>query len=219
MGIRGFERRLERMVEGTFSRVFRSGLKPVELGRRLVREMDANRSVGVTGERVSPNHFVIELSPGDMEQFGDVSESLRRELADAAREHARDEHYSFLGPVSVDLVVSDRLKTGNFRIAAGLREGKGGVAPGSLVLPDGQRVVLGEAIVSVGRLSECTLVLEDTNVSRNHAEIRPHGTGFKLIDLGSTNGSKVNGERVAERQLHDGDLLEFGSIGIRFEAS
>jgi hypothetical protein len=219
VGIRGFERRLERLVEGTFSRVFRSGLKPVELGRRLVREMDTNRSVGVSGERVSPNYFIFELAPGDMEQFSDVGESLRRELADAAREHARDEGYTFLGPVAVDIVVSERLMTGNFRVTAGLREGEGGVAPGSLVLPDGHRMVLGEAIVSVGRLSDCTLVLEDTNVSRNHAEIRPHGTGFKLIDLGSTNGSRVNGERVAERQLRDGDLLEFGSIGIRFEAS
>ena len=219
VGIRGFERQLERMVEGTFARVFRSGLRPVELGRRLVREMDTNRSVGVNGERVAPNHFTFELAQEDADRFADMTESLRRELADAAREHARDEDYSFLGPVGVDFVVEPRLKTGNFRVAAGLREGEGGVAPGSLVLPDGERVVLGEAIVAVGRLSDATLVLEDPNVSRNHAEIRPHGTGFKLVDLGSTNGTLVNGERVGERQLRDGDLIEFGSIAIRFEAS
>lgn len=219
VGIRGFERRVERLVEGTFARVFRSGLKPVELGRRLVREMDANRSVGVNGERVAPNHFVIELSPDDADRFAEMQESLRRELADAAREHARDEGYSFLGPVAVELEVQDRLRTGSFRIAAGLRESESGLAPGSLVLPDGERVVLGEAIVTIGRLGDSTLVLEDPNVSRHHAEIRPHGTGFKLVDLGSTNGSLVNGERTGERQLRDGDLMEFGSITIRFEAS
>jgi len=207
------------MVEGTFARVFRSGLKPVELGRRLVREMDSNRSVGVNGERVAPNHYLIELAPEDAQQFADVRESLRRELADAAREHARDEGYSFLGPIGVELVVGERLRTGNFRITAGLRENESGLAPGSLVLPDGERVVLGEAIVSIGRLGDSTLVLEDANVSRAHAEIRPHGTGFKLVDLGSTNGSLVNGERVGERHLRDGDVLEFGSIAIRFEAS
>lgn len=217
--MRGFERRLEQLVEGTFSRVFRSGLRPVELGRRLVREMDSQRSVGVNGEAVAPNAFVVEIAPDDAERFAEMSESLRRELADAAREHARTEGYTFLGPVEVALTVGERLKTGNFRIAASLREGEGGLAPGSLVLPDGQRVVLGEAIVSIGRLSDCTLVIEDGNVSRNHAEIRPHGTGFKLVDLDSTNGSLVNGERVAERHLRDGDLLEFGSVGIRFEAS
>ena len=219
VGIRGFERRLERLVEGTFARVFRSDVKPVELGRRLIREMDTNRSVGVNGEAVSPNQFSIELAVADANQFNDVRESLRRELADAAREHARDEGYSFLGPVAVDFVVGPKLKTGSFRIAATLREGEGGIAPGSLVLPDGHRMVLGEAIVTVGRLAECTLMLEDRNVSRNHAEIQPFGTGFKLVDLGSTNGSTVNGERVAERQLRDGDVLEFGAIAIRFEAS
>jgi hypothetical protein len=219
MGIRGFERRLERLVEGTFARVFRSGLKPVELGRRLVREMDSNRSVGVSGEAVAPNHFVVQLAEDDAAQFTDVSESLRRELADAAREHARDEGYTFLGPVAVDFEVGPKLKTGSFRIAATLREAAGGLAPGSLVLPDGQRIVLGEAIVTIGRLAECTLMLEDRNVSRNHAEIQPHGTGFKLVDLGSTNGSMVNGERIAERHLRDGDVLEFGAIKVRFEAS
>ncbi|MGI9622213.1 MAG: FhaA domain-containing protein [Acidimicrobiales bacterium] len=217
--MRGFERRLERMVEGTFSRLFRSGLKPVELGRRLVREMDANRSVGVGGERVAPNHFTIELSPVDAEHFAEVGESIRRELADAAREHARDEGYSFLGPIRVEMLVSERLKTGNFRMSAKLSEGDGGSSPGSLVLPDGQRIVLGEAIFSIGRLADCTLVLEDGNVSRRHAEIRPFGNGFKLVDLGSTNGSTINGERVAERQLRDGDVLEFGNMAITFEAS
>lgn len=219
MGVRGFERRVERLVEGTFARVFRSGLKPVELGRRLVREMDANRSVGVNGERVAPNHFTIELSHDDAQRFAEVQESLRRELADAAREHARDEGYAFLGPIDVEIRTSDRLRAGNFRIAAGLRESESGLAPGSLVLPDGERVVLGEAIVTIGRLGDSTLVLEDPNVSRAHAEIRPHGTGFKLIDLGSTNGTIVNGERVGERQLQDGDVVEFGQIVIRFEAS
>ncbi len=219
MGIRAFERSVERLVEGTFSRVFRSGVKPVELGRRLVREMETNRSIGVNGERVAPNHYVVALAPADAERLGEVTESLRRELADAAREHARDEQYTFLGPVDVQIVVEPALKTGSFRVAASLREGEGGMAPGSLVLPDGQRIVLGEAIVSIGRLGDCTLVLEDGNVSRHHAEIRPYGTGFRLVDLGSTNGTFVNGERIAERQLRDGDVLRFGGIPIRFEAS
>lgn len=207
------------MVEGTFSRVFRSGLKPVELGRRLVREMDTNRSIGIHGERVAPNHFHIELSPDDFDRFAEVAGSLRRELAESAREHARDEGYHFLGPVDVEIDVGGRLKEGNFRIRSSLREAGGGRLPGSLVLPDGERIMLGEAIVTIGRLPDCTLLLEDPNVSRNHAEIRPHGTGFVLVDLGSTNGSKVNGERIVERQLQDGDLLSFGSIVIRFEAS
>jgi len=219
VGLNRFERRLERMVEGSFSRVFRSGLKPVELGRRLVREMDANRSIGVNGERVAPNHFVIELSAADDERFAEVTESLRRELAESAREHARDVGYHFLGPVAIELTVADRLREGNFRIRSSLREAERGRIPGSLVLPDGERIVLGEAIITIGRLDDCTIAVEDPNVSRAHAEIRPQGTGFVLVDLGSTNGTRVNGERIAERVLIDGDLLSFGLVVLRFEAS
>ncbi len=217
--MRGFEHRLERLVEGTFARMFRSGLRPVELGRRLAREMDTRRSVGVSGDTVAPNDFVFELSQDDTDRFEPMQASLRRELADAAREHARDQGYSFIGPVDVQFVVGQRLKAGNFRLSAEIREAQGGRAPGSLVLPDGTRIVLGEAIFTVGRLEDSTLVLEDPNVSRNHAEVRPYGTGFMLVDLQSTNGSLVNGQRVGERVLNDGDLIEFGSIGLRFEAS
>src|SRR5690606_28509760 len=105
MGLQAFERRLERMVEGVFARAFRSGLRPVELGRRLVRVMDSQRSVGVSGRPVVPNAFTIYLSPDDHEQFADISDTLVRELCDAAREHARDEGYTFMGPITVDLEV------------------------------------------------------------------------------------------------------------------
>jgi hypothetical protein len=219
MGMRGFERRLEQMVEGGFARVFRSGLRPVELGRRLVRAMDDHRSVGVSGEPVAPNHFVVELSADDHADFAEVLSSLQRELAEAAREHARDEGYAFLGPVEVEIGVHPKLRRGSFRVGASLREGAGGQPPGSLVLPDGQVIVLGEAIFSIGRLPDCTLVIEDPNVSRHHAEIRPHGAGFRLVDLASTNGTVVNGHRIGERQLVDGDRIEIGSAALRFQAS
>ncbi len=71
------------MVEGAFARAFKSGLRPVELGRRLVREMDDNRSIGVRGGTVVPNHFTVSLSDEDLQQFKDVQESLCRELSDA----------------------------------------------------------------------------------------------------------------------------------------
>src|SRR5690348_10472377 len=111
MGLKAFERRVERLVEGTFARAFRSGLRPVELGRRVVREMDDNRSVDVRGRTVVPNSFAVQLSQADYDQLADIHETLVRELADAAREHARDEGYTFLGPVVVDLVVDPKLWT------------------------------------------------------------------------------------------------------------
>jgi len=219
MGIRGFERRLERMVEGAFARAFKSGLRPVELGRRLVREMDDNRSVGVRGGTVVPNTFTVALSASDLAQFEGVQDSLARELGDAAREHARDEGYSFMGPVEVELVEDARLHTGGFHITGRMVEGMGGSGAGSLVLPNGDRFSLTESVISVGRHPDCNLVLADPNVSRNHAEIRPQGDRFAVIDLGSTNGTRVNGVRVDTQLLQDGDEISFGNTRIRFEAS
>lgn len=219
MGIRGFERRLERLVEGAFARAFKSGLRPVELGRRLVREMDDNRSVSVRGATLVPNQFTVALSASDLEQFEGVHESLERELADAAREHARDESYSFMGPVEVVLQEDERLRTGAFQITGRLVEGQGGAGAGSIVLPSGDRFTLAESIISIGRHPDCNLVLADPNVSRNHAEIRPQGDRWALADLGSTNGSRINGVRVSNQVLEDGDELTFGNTKMRFEAS
>ncbi|MGH9138409.1 MAG: FhaA domain-containing protein [Acidimicrobiales bacterium] len=219
MGLKGFERRLERMVEGAFERAFRSGLRPIELGRRLVREMDDERTVDVRGRTVAPNAFAIELSPTDYETFTDIADALVRELADSAREHARDEGYSFLGPVEVELVVTDALRAGAFQITARMKQGEGGAGAGALVLPTGDRVPLGEHILTIGRLPESNIVLADPNVSRSHAEIRPRGTGYVVVDLGSTNGTKVNGVRVSEQDLRDNDVLTFGNTQMRFEAS
>ena len=219
MALKGFERRLERLVEGTFARVFRSGLRPVELGRRLVREMDDNRSVDVRGRTVVPNQYEVEVSEADLERFAEVRESLERELAEAAREHARDEGYVFMGPVSVHLEASERQHTGAFQITGRMREGSGGVGAGSLVLPTGERLPLGEAVVTFGRRPESPVQLADPNVSRNHAEIRPHGNGWVLVDLGSTNGTRVNGVRVSSHELTEGDEIAFGNTILSFEAS
>lgn len=219
MGIRGFERRLERLVEGAFARAFKSGLRPVELGRRLVREMDDNRSVGVRGGTLVPNSFTVSLSASDLAQFEGVQESLTRELADAAREHARDEGYSFMGPVQVHLEEDDRLHTGAFQIVGKMVEGDGGSGAGSIVLPSGDRFTLTESVITVGRHPDSNLVLADPNVSRNHAEIRPQGDRYVVADLGSTNGTRVNGVRVNTQVLNDGDEITFGNTRMRFEAS
>ena len=205
------------MVEGTFSRLFRSTIRPVELGRRLVREMDDNRSVDVRGRTLVPNHFTVELSETDHEQFAEVSESLERELAEAAREHARDEGYVFMGPVSVHLELAQKQHAGSFQIVGRMKEGKGGA--GALLLPTGERLQLSEAVVTIGRKPESTIQLGDPNVSRNHAEIRPHGNGWMLVDLGSTNGTRVNGNRISSHELREGDEIAFGNTIVHFEAS
>ena len=219
MAIGGFEQRLERGVEGFFGRVFKSGLRPVELGRKLVREMDLRRTVGVNGRTLAPNSFTFVLSQVDFDQLVEMAAQLRRDLADAAREHARDEKYQFAGPVEVDLVVGDRQRAGLFQLESRFVAPEGGSGSGSLVLPDGERVPLGEYVVSIGRAPDATIVVGDSNVSRKHAEIRPAGDGFVVADLASTNGTKVNGSKIGEHQLVNGDTIQFGIVSVRFESA
>lgn len=219
MGIAAFEQRLEHLVEGVFARMFRSGVRPVELGRRISREMDIRRSLDVNGRMRAPNEFVVSVSQADDDEFSGIRTQLEHELADAAREHARDEGYVFSGPVTVTVAADPALRVGEFRIESHQREGHGGAGPGSIVLPDGQRFVLDDEVVTIGRLPDCELLLADPRVSRHHAEIRPSGDDFVVVDLGSTNGTRVNGVRVSQRVLRDGDELAFGSTRLRFEAS
>ncbi len=219
MGLQSFEHGVERMVEGVFTRSSRATIRPVELGRRLLREMDDHRSVDVKGRRIVPNAFEIHLSARDHAGFAEIEHALTSELSEAAKEYARDEGYHFLGPVQVVLVVDNRLKAGRFGILSQLRE-VGAITGGAVVTPSGDRIVLNDRVVTLGRLPDSTIVLNDTNVSRRHAEIRPAGGGFIAVDLGSTNGTKVNGMRIeGERMLADGDIVTVGATHLRFEAS
>jgi hypothetical protein len=219
MGLQSLERRLERMVEGVF-RGSRAAIRPIELGRRLVREMDEQRSVDVKGRRIVPNDFLIHLSPRDLAGFDDIHDVLQAELVEAAREYAREEGYHFMGPVRVQLAGDDQQRAGRFTVVATLRQSSGGVGAGSLVLPSGQRISLGDRPVTVGRQSDCTIPLNDQNVSRRHAQITPGRGAYVIADLGSTNGTMLNGTRITgEQRLNDGDILSFGSTYVRFEAS
>jgi len=214
MGLQRFERRLERLVEGGFAKAFRSGLQPVEIGRRVVREVEAGRTIGVRGT-VVPNHFTVLLSAADRERFDAFGETLAQELADAVRDHAREEGYHFVGAVSVDLVEEPRHRKGDFKVRGEIVEGEGPTA--ELVLPDGRRVLLGEEPARIGRMPDCAVTLSDTQVSRHHAEVRPGHGEYRIVDLGSTNGTLLNGVVVAEHALADGDEISVGNTTIRFE--
>jgi hypothetical protein len=116
MGIlRDFERRLEGAVEGLFARAFRSGVQPVELGKRLVREVEDGRTVGVNRVYV-PNVYVYQLSPGDRERFADYEGALAQELAALAVDTARERDWAMLGPARVEFETAEDLEVGRFRL-------------------------------------------------------------------------------------------------------
>lgn len=217
MVLRNFEDRLERLVEGMFARAFRSGLQPVELGRRLVRDMDSSRTLDVRGRTLAPNRFVIKVSAEDQQRFAQVQQSLVHELQATVREHAQDEGLTFLGRVSVEMVEDPGLKVGLFVIHPSYDERPNHDEPNAwLEGPDGYQHFLTAGVSTIGRLAESDIVINDPNVSRRHAELHSVGDDYELVDLGSTNGSKVNGQRVGRQALSDGDQVTFGAITLRF---
>lgn len=217
--MQSFERSLERMVEGVFGRGSRSSLRPVELGRRLHREMDDHRSVDVKGQRIVPNDFTFYLAARDHSAFADIEDALCAELAEAAREYAREEQYHLMGPIAITLEVDNQLRPGRFEVVSRMKESATGGGVGSLILPSGERVALNKPTVTIGRLPDCDLTVSDPNVSRRHSTVRAVGTGYVVSDLGSTNGTKVNGVRIdGDRMLNDGDIVSVGGTHLRFEA-
>ncbi|MCL2393858.1 MAG: DUF3662 and FHA domain-containing protein [Acidimicrobiaceae bacterium] len=219
MGLQQFERRLERVVEGVFAKAFRSGLQPVEIGRRLTREMDLRRTLAPKGTLV-PNRFVVALSPADHERFAPIEEELVAELVAVAKDHAREDGYVFLGPVTVTIETDEDLARGRLLVAGDMSRGPGPTA--SLLLPEGRRIALGNNPVTMGRLPECQVVVGDPNVSRRHAEIRPsdRDSGWEVVDLGSTNGTRLNGSLLrAPTVLKPGDQVTLGATTITFESA
>jgi hypothetical protein len=219
MALQEFERRLERLVEGVFAKAFRRGLNLVEIGRRLTREMDVRRNVGVRG-LIVPNDFTVAVSPADHENvIAKMEQAVTRDLAGYVREHAREEGYVLVGPVVVRFETDDKLGTGEFLVASDMVEGEGGGPAGALVTADGRRVEIALDPITIGRHPDCDIVLSDPEISRQHAEVRREEDGFVLVDLGSYNGTKVNGTGVrAPWRLQDGDEIGIVNHTIRFEA-
>ena len=215
MVLQGFERRLERLVEGAFGRAFPSGLQPVEIGRRIARAIDDGRQLGPRGA-VAPNHFEVSLSPDDAERFATFRDALASELADAAREHARATDSHFVGPVSVTFTTDAHHHRGGFDVGARIEQGATPLQA-VLVLADGRRIQLAPGANAIGRLPECAIPLADPQASRRHAEIRRDEHGTTIVDVGSTNGTFVNEVRVTEQALHDGDAVLIGNTTMRFE--
>ena len=114
--LRSIESKLESLFEGVFGRAFRTNVQPVELARKLIKEMDDHRNVSVSRVYV-PNEYTVYLAPSDREQFSSYEDQLKDELADYLAEHARRENYVLLSAPKVQLETDDDLEIGVFGIA------------------------------------------------------------------------------------------------------
>jgi hypothetical protein len=225
-----FESRLEQAVSGAFARAFRSAVQPVELAAALQREVDNSAQILSRDRRLVPNTFAIELSPLDAERLGPYSDTLTRELTAMLHEYADQQHYVFAGPVAIDFEQEDDLGTGRFRVRsraaaqveAAPRPTRTPAPPVAADRPrplvvlevNGARHPVVDRVV-LGRGTEADLRINDPGVSRRHAELRLEGGSDLVVeDLGSTNGTLVDGERVERRGLHDGATVRVGNTDL-----
>jgi hypothetical protein len=246
---RSLESKIAGLVEGTFSRAFRSEVRPVEIARKLAREMDEHKSLSISRVYV-PNEYVVYLSPADRRRFDELEGQLVDDFSGYLLEHARRERYALMSRPLIEFRTDDRLRLGEFGIQARLvrqaaepsappQQGEGGHtmvysaaerlqepleerarqrAATALLVADGKRMVVAASGATIGRSRDCDVVLDDANVSRRHAEVRPRGDGWIVADLGSTNGVTVNGVRIEQAQvLRPGDRVEVGTTTMTFE--
>ncbi|MEU8590512.1 DUF3662 and FHA domain-containing protein [Streptomyces sp. NPDC048664] len=117
MGVlKKFEQRLEGLVNGTFAKVFKSEVQPVEIAGALQRECDNNATIWNRDRTVVPNDFIVELSAPDHERLSPYSGQLGDELAGMVRDYAKQQRYTFMGPIKVHLEKADDLDTGLYRV-------------------------------------------------------------------------------------------------------
>jgi len=246
--LRNLESKLADLVEGTFGRVFRSEVRPVELARKLAKEMDEHRTVSVSRTYV-PNEYLVYLSPEDRRRYEGVEQEVIDELAGYLLEHARRERLALVSRPVIEFRIDEALELGEFGIQARtVRQSAGGTVQQAdhghtmvystsdrvseqlaesrvartgrgVVVFDGKRFIVGAQGATLGRSREGDVVVDDANVSRRHAEIRPGPQGWTIADLGSTNGTRVNGRAVTggAQPLEPGDRLELGTAVATFE--
>ena len=208
---RELERRLERLVEGATAAVFRGKLHPVDIADRMIRQLEFLEEEGFAGPEV-PNHVTLTLSPADID-LAAVGIGLNAELARAVTVTAADRGWRINGPVSVDVEVDES-------VPRGVVECEGDTVPGPLpawahlIALDGSGAQpFADNRVMIGRAPQCDIVLAVPEVSRQHAlVVRSSGT-TTITDLGSSNGTAVNGRLLDDDPAHlvPGDEIVLGS--------
>jgi hypothetical protein len=204
--------------------------------------MDDGRSVGVS-KVYAPLGYTVALSPEDADNFGAFTTTLSGELATFLVDHARERHYHLVSAPNVSFVVHDDLRLGRFRVSAELAapdhvpvrppepefahapdeqfpdqrlsgpgSGLATVTVGDLALD----VALTGDRVTMGRLATSGIQLTDSNASREHAAFVRQGSGWAIEDLGSTNGTLLNGVPVTRAVLSDGDVIEIGVTRLTY---
>lgn len=209
-----FERGLERAVNGAFARTFRSGLQPVEITAAIRTEIDTHAHPVARDRILVPNRFTARMSEADHLAMQAMGDGLLEELAALAEDYARQQHYQMLGPVQIELASDESLGVGMLEVDS--QSERTAVKWRPTLEVNGTRYPLSGRVV-IGRGSEADITLDDPGISRRHLEVVWDGKRAQANDLGSTNGSKLNGDRFTKALLPNDSVLEIGRSRIVFQ--
>ncbi len=209
-----FEKGLERAVSGAFAKTFKSGLQPVEITSALRRELDTRAAVVSRDRILVPNKFSVHLSHVDYDSMIGLGQTLIDELTALVQQHAAAQHYSFAGGISIKLAEDSTLSQGMIEIQS--VNVKGTVAWTPVLEINGTRHPITHSRTIVGRGSDATITVDDTGISRKHVEILWDGAKAEVNDLGSTNGSLLNGHKVSRAPLPPDSVIDIGRTRIVF---
>lgn len=227
-----FESFMEHLVEGSVQRLFRSPVQPAEIAKRLERAMEANQTISVR-RVIVPNVYHAFLNPQDMQAFTPIRAEVEREMANYLADLARERGFTLLEHPQVELVADASVPRNAIQVTAETVEPKPAQQSDTQVIPqqavqararlllarpDGTHTIpLESTLLTIGRGLNNDIILEDTRVSRQHAQIRYRARRFWVSDSGSTNGTFVNGEPIEEAALRDGDTLSLGGLELTFK--
>lgn len=209
-----FEKGLERAVNGAFAKTFRSGLQPLEITAALRRELDTRAAVVARDRILVPNRFTVRLARGDYERMTSIGATLIDEFSQLVQQHAAAQHYQFSGGISITLAEDPTLTEGIVQIDS--VSVKGTVSWTPVLDVAGKRYPIVKSRTIIGRGSDADITVDDTGISRKHVEILWDGNRAQVNDLGSTNGSQLNGAPVHQAPLPPDSVINIGRTRIVF---
>ncbi len=224
------ENAIEKGMNSAFSKVFRSGLRPVDISSAMEQAMERSarpvegKARGTDTTLVAPNVFTVLMSPGD---FNDLQSSgldvLVSQLSQDLVAFADTQGYLLAGPIEVELLPSKEEARGSIQVSAKTKRGAVAPAAGAAPSPehpiidvDGEKWLLTEEVTVIGRSSSADITVDDSGVSRRHLELRITPHGVIATDLDSTNGMHVEGHKVEAATLVDGNQVTIGRTNILF---
>ena len=209
-----FEKGLERAVNGAFAKTFRSGLQPVEITSALKHEIDTKAAVVSRDRVLVPNNFTVRLAPADFDRMTGLGPALIDELVDLVQKHAASQRFQFAGGITIGLERDTTLSVGMVQVDS--LNVKGQVAWTPVLDVNGKRYPILKGRTVIGRGSEADITLDDSGASRRHAEVQWDGSRARVRDLGSTNGTQLNGGPVKEAILEPDAVITIGRSRIVF---